>query len=485
MLYPQISGLRNTTHNNTWYVISAYIDMRPLAYGQTPSVTLVSAGPTDKVKAGASWFAYIVTLHTRIHVTHLQCEVAHYSLAHQDSTTHVVATIACAAAGKWESIRNLPQELGVCLVASLDVICDATSIIPVSIPPRYPKYPYQWADQYIEAGSKAENRPKRAIPAEIEYREGRGRIAICVPGVRGDQYVETFPFFLEYYHRLGVDAVFLYMHQPGSAFVDLVSKIITQQDLGETGRPELIVLPWCIQVGATFGCKQAQPKIQSTGSYGVAGSNYGQYLAHQDCLHRAFGAYRWVVYVDLDEFILPRQIEVSNLHDLIGRSLQGSPKHAPAEIRFRSAFYETCLPSVAENASVAISPSIRWNISDVCARVPKPMCSVSRISGIFGTNVRSKFICDPFGCDGVGVHKAASNFCARGTNKNMTPAWHLACETVIASPQDAILHHARVKPPDCRHSHVQDIDWTILNFSFERLGMRYDYLNISKFSQDH
>lgn len=482
MLYPQISGAQSAAHNDTWYAISAYVDMRPLAYGHNPSITLVAAGPLKQLKAGVTWFANLINVQTHTAVTYLQCQIPHYSLENEEVITHTTATVACTTENKWNIIKELTNEFGVCLLPSLDFTCTTSSVVPVGVPPRYPKYPYSWADRYLEPTAKLHT-VAQELDAENEYHKGRGQIAMCVPGVRGDLYVESFTFFLDYYRRLGVDTVFLYMHQPGDSFVKLVNNITDQQASGfDAGRPRLIVLPWCIQVGATYGCSPAQPKIQSPGFWDVAGSNFGQQLSQQDCFYRAFGTYRWMIYVDLDEFILPRRADISSLHELVDLSLLGSSKHAPAEIRFRSAFYDNCLPPMSGNTSgTAISSKISWNISDIY-RLPKPMWSSARISEIFGPRTRSKFMCDPFGCDVVEIHYGGEKFCSRDEYANTSAAWFSAndaCETTIASPNDVVIHHARVNSgmiPSCERIDAQEIDWNMLLFSFERLGlgMRYE-----------
>jgi len=476
ILYPQLSGTNGgLPHNDTWYAISANVDMRLLAYGQPPPVTLVVAGPLAELRAGRNWYARIVILRTGATVAHATCHIPYNAREHELITTHATAIVACADVATWTKMRGVSDEIGVCLVPDADTECHLSSIVPVGVPPRYPLYPYAWADRYLGGDITPNEHTAGFKHAESEYREGRGRIALCVPGVRGDQYVASFPFFLDHYHRMGVDAVFLYMHQPGARFVSLVNSITGQQESGtDKGRPNLVILPWCLQRGATFGCKPRQAMIESPGYWDVTGPNHGQSLAHQDCLFRAFGTYRWVVYVDLDEFILPQRTNVLNLRDLVGASLRGRPRYAPAEIQFRSAFYKTCLP---DNTSVAISSSINLDNRDII-NLPWPMWAAARVSEIFRQKVRSKFMCDPFGCDGVGVHYAIKPFCARRA-RNASSTWFEACDFMVAPIKDAIIHHTRVERggrdqmTQCSYMRgVHELDWTMLIHSYQRLGVR-------------
>lgn len=189
-LYPQLSGAHDTSHNNTWYAISANVDMRPMIFGQPPAVTLVVTGPPAQLGAGRTWFARVVVLHTGATVARLRCTIPYYSLEHERSITHTTATVACADEPTWAKLRALSLEI----VPDADSACHLSSIVPVGVPPRYPLYPYAWADQYVGAVVISDDL-RAAQHAEMEYHEGRGKIALCVPGVRGDRYVLTLPFF--------------------------------------------------------------------------------------------------------------------------------------------------------------------------------------------------------------------------------------------------------------------------------------------------
>lgn len=476
MLYPQLPNVRNSSHNSTWYAISAYIDMRPLAYGGTPTFTLIVIGPLWHLLQGMAWSARILIRPVLATVTDLECTIPYYGINHIDMATHGRAIVSCAAGSKWALFQTLSQELGVCLVAQTDTEsgCSNSSIVPVGVPPRYPKYPYAWGDRYIDVGVPIGSSREPPSPDEIEYREGKGPIAVCVPGVRGEQYVDSLQFFLEHYHRLGVDTVFMYMHQPGPRFVGLVDNIVAQQKSGDTaGRPQLVVLPWCIQVGATFGCKPGQPQIQMPGFFDVEGSNYGQRLVHEDCLYRAFGTYRWVVYVDLDEYILPRRPDVLTLPNLIDMSVSDFPKHAPAEFVFKSALYKNCLPALSGTSVPQFIELARRN-GDI-VNLPRPMWAAARVSTFSGqSSFGSKFMCDPYSCDVVGIHFAETKLCQLANTKQ---ALYMFCDTLNVSSHDAIVHHSRAQNqhmrqythsavPTCENiTGVQEIDWTMTRFS--------------------
>ena len=208
------------------------MDMRPLAYDDSPAVTIVAGGPLEEVVAGTKWYARLFILQTGAVVTVIACKRTKYAPVDQHSSIHAAATVICATAIKWQAIQSIPDELGVCLIRNRDAFCDAASIVPIGVPPRYPKYPIAWADAYFD--TDASNHTRADALAQKEYHAGNGRIAVCVPGVRGDIYAPTLRFWLEYYREIGVDTAYVYMHSPGREFERIAESIIEEQAAGES-----------------------------------------------------------------------------------------------------------------------------------------------------------------------------------------------------------------------------------------------------------
>lgn len=453
MLYPQVPNLLNYTHGETWYATSAYVDMRPLVYGDPPSITILVGGPVAEVLAGKTWYARLAALRTGAVLLDIKCEQTKFNPSDwRKNSTHASSLVICADEGKWQIFKTISQELGVCMIPNLESFCDVASIVPVGVPRGYPNNPFEWGKEH----------------SENPYHSGKGSIALCVKGVRDDLNAETFRFFLEYYRRIGAAAAFVYMHSPGFRFIKVAENISSQQDHGSlTNMPRLVLLPWCMQLGATYLCKPGQARIPSPGRTELDGTLFGQLLAQQDCIFRAMGTYRWVAFIDLDEFILPRGPGLFTLHDIIDRTVGQNHGGAPAALGLRSAFYENCLPSDNDNTSVPLSQNITLN--DLVAN-PRPAWAAARVSEIFPNKIRSKYVCDPFSCDRVGIHRPAGLFCDRYKGRPLP--WKMSCAKEVAALDDAIIHHARVmsragsnKTPPCSElTGVQEVDWTFANF---------------------
>jgi hypothetical protein len=330
--------------------------------------------------------------------------------------------------------------------------------------------------------------------ARSDYLAGNGRIAMCIPGVRGDDYASSIEFFLRYYRKLGVDTVNLYMHSPGSQFAKIVETIASDQQL-DTAKdfPRVVLLPWCLQLGASYKCQQGRAVAPLPGYFDFVGTNHGQLLAHQDCLFRSIGSFRWVLFVDLDEYVVPKSSQLLNLHDLIAKRALQNQGLAPSELTLRTAFYENCSPSESGKITVPLSPSIpQANLSIL----PRRAWAAARVSRVYPKLVRTKFLCNPHECDRVAVHFDASKLSNRSDLAGRAPYWPISGKTVVVPEHDAIIHHVRAnaRPPSeretiithdrVRHGSemetalechlvpgVQEQDWSMTNFVINVLGL--------------
>jgi len=467
-LYPQVTDIRNFTHDSTWYAVSAYVDIRPLAYGDSPAITIIAGGPIKDVTSGTTWHARLFILHTGAFITLLQCEPTRYAPLNQRASIHASADVICKMASKWNSLQSLTDELGVCIVRSPQAFCDVASIVPVGVPPRYPNYPYSWADSYLCANATSGCKHGE-VDAEKQYFAGNGRISLCVPGVRGDRYARTLRFFLEFYMQLGVDTAHIYMHSPGHEFARIAETIVAEQASGtSTHLARLILLPWCMQLGASYRCGQG-PTIPLPEADGFVGQYFGQLLAHQDCLYRSMGTFRWAVFVDLDEYIFPRRPNLRNLRALVRDDALSHDGVAAAELSIHMALYESCMPSPTDH-NVIIPPSPAIEIHTL-KHLPRPAWSAARVSNARSREWFPKFICDPMRCDRMAIHRAHSYFCERYPGRK--PEWDIECNKRHYVPEElAIIHHTRAFArnrqalfPSCAEvDGVHEVDWSFTNF---------------------
>jgi hypothetical protein len=449
-LYPQVENAGFYAHNTTWYVISAYIDMRPERFGALPALTFLSAGPSEGVKQRRTLFARVFSQSNGAVIALLECSTSGFDGQHHHDTQHAVTSVICSTGSSWIAFKRLADKpLDACLQLDPKAFCDIASRVPIGTPQNY---------------------PLPLLPQQD--------IALCIPGVRGDIYRKSFRFFTDHYSSLRVDSIFVYMTRPG---YDLAQEI---ENAAARSKPRLVILPWCMQRGASYKCKPGQPVIQNARWFGFAGTNFGQLLMHQDCLFRSIGAYRWVLFVDLDEYIVPMTSTTANLHDLALASYAVGDD-PPAEIVIRSAFYESCLPDQRDHPSVALSANVD---ATALPDLPAPLWSAARVSEIFSKGTwRTKFMCDPLGCDRLGVHFALSMFCQRYPNVTTS-----ACKSVEVPITAGVVHHARAassvhgEPLACSDVNgIQEIDWTLTNRALKIVDrMADDQFIVPLFSRD-
>lgn len=145
---------------------------------------------------------------------------------------------------------------------------------------------------------------------------------------------------------------------------------------------------------------------------------------------------------------------------------------APAEIFFRMAHYESCLPSQNDNnvtVDLAVEPQR-------LSQIPRPVWSAARVSKIWEDGWYAKFLCDPMACDRMAIHYADTKFCDRYSSK--AAAWEYNCTKIYVPEDRAIVHHARVfdknhqiASPRCNQVEgVHELDWSFTNFVAKRFA---------------
>jgi hypothetical protein len=165
-LYPQVVNVASYAHKTTWYAISAYMDMRPQRFGALPSVTFMSTGPAEDVKTRRPMFARVFLRRSGAFLVLLECSTTGFDGAHHHDTQHAVTSVLCSTGNSWHVFKRLADEpLGACLVHDSDSFCDHASVVPIGTPP---------------------NDPGPLLEGE--------KIALCVPGVRGDLCSNSFRF---------------------------------------------------------------------------------------------------------------------------------------------------------------------------------------------------------------------------------------------------------------------------------------------------
>lgn len=135
---------------------------------------------------------------------------------------------------------------------------------------------------------------------------------ICVPPIRGDLYKDTIVEWIEFYRIIGVSHFVLYDHSIGPQ----TSEILKQYE----NKGTVSIIPWKIPSCEEIYREEKKLNQSSTGSL-CTGKKfwvhyYGQHGAVHDCLLRAVGFSRWIGFLDIDEYVLPRIPNVFTLQEL-------------------------------------------------------------------------------------------------------------------------------------------------------------------------
>ena len=143
---------------------------------------------------------------------------------------------------------------------------------------------------------------------------------------------------------------------------------------------------------------------------------FGQLAALNDCLFRNKGRSLYVVYQDLDEFIIPRKHE-----DWFKLMKTLPPKHG--SYMFRSTFFRKEWPDVNSTllAGEGRNKALKYNTITILKQF--------REDKIFGRSHRSKYIVNPDCVECVGIHNV----------------WRFSknCRTIFVDTSAALVHHYR------------------------------------------
>lgn len=489
-----VEGDHDRSPDKRWYVVSAFMDTRPLAFRQPGGLALVAAGPRDEVRKGKSWVAVISVLSQHdgsieSEVARVQCTPTHFVWfdTHPRNATHCGATIFCSDETAWDALKRMPHaRLGVCLMNDASTVdgCGVRhSIVPVTLPYNYPHFPTRWGSELardIESrlpfgGANVKTTSRAVAQMEASLR-GEGDIAMCISPVSGGLYTSTLRFFMQHYGEMGVNHIFMYMRRPSKPFIALVEGIVDEQRTirVQSDVPSLELVPWCLQQDATYGCLPGQHKLQP-GFYNVAASNHGQVLQIQDCFMRSIGRYRWMLTVDLDEYVVPHTTYIKNLHDLVEANVLREPSGrqiAPSELRFQSAFFEPCLPGDKDRSLMSQQTQDAFFLRDP-ESYPRPVWAAARISEMFDPVTRSKFMCDTLTCDRVGIHFGFTTLCDRFKDQSLWPVSCTGAPVYEVPTEHALIHHTRgrfaadqVMHKCSEHPRGNVTDWTFANFMF-------------------
>lgn len=146
----------------------------------------------------------------------------------------------------------------------------------------------------VTSGKRSKN-PKSGVPVPVmitRYPDSnvKKEIGLCVPPLYGNISSQILVEFIELNQILGVDNIIIYVHN----FTEEMRKVFEFYSSSDV----VTVVPWTL------------PMIyeNKTGS--------GQTIAVNDCLYRNMAYFKYLVFIDLDEFIIPHG-NLKNLQDVL------------------------------------------------------------------------------------------------------------------------------------------------------------------------
>lgn len=345
---PIDSECNNSTNNTPTTIVSAFYDTRPLLFGSSPRIIILSSMQNDHSEANLS---------CRVSVT---SDLLQPSSNGQFWTSDSVVIEAISE----DHIRtNMPHFIS-CLVSLeqhrtfFSVISESTAHvtlfnresdfcqkrwIPINFMPNHPLPPLAPSSNLPLASIPLRTAPIKTskmtlsdyfMPFDSERHPTTTDtattttikllpIAVCTAPLRGDAYAPTLRAWVEYHRMMGVERIFVYNQSIGphmsrllveytqQGIVQMIDWNILNVDDSKTSKG--------IELLATYNAGHLRSNgTEPLDSVPIIDTHYhGQTFAAHHCLLNSVGVYRWVAFVDFDELIVPRNPAHQNWHELI------------------------------------------------------------------------------------------------------------------------------------------------------------------------
>lgn len=153
------------------------------------------------------------------------------------------------------------------------------------------------------------------------------KLGVCVPPLYGNSSLSKVVNFIEMCRLLGADNIFLYIHDIPN---DSLSFLQNYTSLA----PEVLTLmAWDLPI--------AHKKTPASETSQIIW-NHGQLLAIQHCLYANMANFDWLLFIDIDEMLIPQTAETwqAMLSQVEARFHSQFPHKPLAGISFQSAFFQ-------------------------------------------------------------------------------------------------------------------------------------------------
>lgn len=297
--------------------------------------------------------------------------------------------------------------------------CEVPAQVRAAVPTVIISKSSMWSslDQFVElqVTSIPRFRHETSIPHHLDQRKAPEtlRLGVCVPPLFGSVNPDSLVEFIEATIVLGANHFIFYDYEISDASSELLQ---FYQNAGT-----VTVLPW----GLPFPDESIW--------------YHGQSVAIADCLFRTMGHFDWVMFNDIDEFIVPR----------------GEMTPSATITEFLVAYENLGLPGSATIASLGFQSAVFHTPSSLVANVKngtfKSMISVKRTRSV--SKVLTKQIARPERVFELGIHHLSS-----ASHQNYTG--------YLVSQNRALLHHYKECKPEPRF--LIDCDEIVEDKTFER-----------------
>ena len=223
----------------------------------------------------------------------------------------------------------------------------------------------------VKENSETIRKPLRTSNKVSQQNLQKPSIGVCVPPLYGAVALQKLINFIEMCNIMGADQVFLYAHDIPEILMRYLSNYTgPRPGMVNVVRWNIPVIPQTLQAAApgsatttSFPGKQSSD-VPSAGEFEIDEPapyhtdqtvwNHGQLLAVQHCLYSNMADYDWLLFMDIDEMLVPK--EAKTWPELIQQTLKtvvSEGNTAPenlAGLSFQSAFFQQDFRSHVTNS---------------------------------------------------------------------------------------------------------------------------------------
>jgi hypothetical protein len=437
-------------------VVSAWMDTRPLLFAQPAELTLFGAAGYQKW-ANQSRVRVLMdsTSDTDFSAMILDCSLTLQLEEEYHKKPVRTCFIRCPFTTQWETVQTF-REFSVCVLASAGDSCaDVSARVPVSLLPFFPDAP----------------KLHSTVAADSS-------VAICMQPMHGNVFDNNIRFFLWYYKQMGVHTVIAYNINTGDIL--RANAQAAAKDFGIVWDEQF----WCpVEISAGNSCPNASKIFEHAPT---TWHQNGQSAAQYDCLLRATGRFRWVLFVDVDEFITLRTGPHMTLPEHAELQARLQPLDSgvntpvlPASVVWRTQFFSDCPYNASRKVQVSFQ-HVKSVPKTTLAKLPYPIRYQTTITHLYPLEFRTKFMCNPLLVDVVNIHFVKKLLCQRFEKSQED--WPLITQTACSNPilnvdaDTALCVHDRIRPysKSCITYTNGVVDWS---FGNRALGLLFNVSN--------